>query len=266
MIKNKKFPLVSILMNCHNGEKYLSESIKSVLSQTYKNWELIFFDNLSTDNSKNVLIKFRDKRIKYYKSRKFLRLYQARNEAIKKTKGKYICFLDTDDIWKKNKINTQVNFMEKNNNYNIIYSNFYTFNQEKKKLFIQHNYKLPSGFITKKILKKYPIGILTACVKKTIFDKKIFKKKYDIIGDFDFFVNVSISNKIGCIQKPLAIYRLHDANFSKTKLKIFIKEMSQWIKDNHEFFKLKKINLIYQRIYILKLKFKYLISKIKSIF
>ena len=59
--------LVSIIMNCHNGEKYLPEAIESILNQTYKNWELIFWDNLSNDNSFNILNSYNDKRIKYHK-------------------------------------------------------------------------------------------------------------------------------------------------------------------------------------------------------
>ena len=76
--------LVSVIMNCHNGEKFLNESVKSVINQTYQNWELIFFDNLSNDNSKKILQSFRDKRIKYFNSKKFLDLYAARNLAIEK--------------------------------------------------------------------------------------------------------------------------------------------------------------------------------------
>ena len=72
----KKNPLVSVIMNCHNGEKYLNESIKSLMSQTYKNRELIFWDNKSFDNSKKIIKKFKDKRIKYFKSEKFYNLYQ----------------------------------------------------------------------------------------------------------------------------------------------------------------------------------------------
>ena len=66
----KKQPLVSIIMNCLNGEKYLNSAIDSVINQTYKNWELIFWDNRSTDNSANILKKYKDKRIKYFYSKK----------------------------------------------------------------------------------------------------------------------------------------------------------------------------------------------------
>ena len=61
---NKKNPLVSIIVNCHNGQKYLNQCIKSIINQTYKNWEIIFWDNCSTDNSTNIIENFKDKRIK----------------------------------------------------------------------------------------------------------------------------------------------------------------------------------------------------------
>ena len=87
MKKNKK-PLVSIIMNCFNGEKFLKKSLRSVLNQSYKNWELIFFDNVSTDRKYKNCQNFNDKRIKIFQSKKHLKLYHARNEAIKHSKGK----------------------------------------------------------------------------------------------------------------------------------------------------------------------------------
>lgn len=244
-------------MNCHNGEQFLSESIKSIFSQTYNNWELIFFDNNSKDKSSTILKKFKDKRIKYYKSSKTLKLYDARNQAIKKSKGKYICFLDTDDLWTKNKIKSQVKFMEANKEFNMVYSNFYTLDQIKKKTYIQNRFELPNGYITKKILMKYTIGILTVCIKKSIFSKYLFQKKYNIIGDFDFFVKMSLKNRVGCIQKPLAYYRVHKNNYSKRKIKNYIEELNQWIMRNEKIFKSVKINLIHQKIFLLKLRIKY---------
>ena len=98
-----KSPLVSVIMNCYNGEKYLTDSLNSLLSQNYRNWELIFWDNISTDNSKKIFESYNDKRFKYYLAPKHEILYKARNLAIKKTSGDYIAFLDTDDIWSKDK-------------------------------------------------------------------------------------------------------------------------------------------------------------------
>ena len=86
---NKKKPLVSIIMNCHNGEQYLRESILSVINQKYKNWEL-FFDNNSKDQSVKIAKSFFNKKL-VFKSRKFLN-FMKKNNALKYAKGKYVSF------------------------------------------------------------------------------------------------------------------------------------------------------------------------------
>ena len=106
---NNQNPLVSVIMNCHNGEKYLDESLKSLFDQSYYNWELIFWDNFSSDKSFEILNSYQDKRIRYFKSVKFEKLYKARNLAISKTLGNFICFLDSDDIWDKNFLVKHIN-------------------------------------------------------------------------------------------------------------------------------------------------------------
>ena len=252
---------VSIIMNCHNGETFLKESIDSIINQSFKNWELIFFDNVSDDNSLEIVETFNDKRIKVFKSEKFINLYHARNEAIQKAKGKYICFLDTDDYWERNKIEEQVNFLENNRNFEMVYSNFYTVKKDNTK-YIQNNYNLPEGKIVKDLLKKYSIGILTACVKKKIFENILFDEKTNIIGDFDFFVKFSCDYNIGCIQKPLAFYRDHENNLSKKRLGIYINELNYWIKNNNKRYKKLGISLIYIKILLLKLRLKNFLSKL----
>ena len=127
----RKKPLVSVIMNCRNGEKFLYKSVKSVLKQTYKNLELIFWDNISTDNSKKIIKKFKDKRIRYFCSKKPIKLYQARNCAIKKAKGKYVTFIDVDDWWVTNKTSKQVELLEKNNSADLAYSKCWIFYQDK---------------------------------------------------------------------------------------------------------------------------------------
>ena len=81
--------LISVIINFHNGEKFLEESVKSVLDQNYKDLELILWDNASTDNSKNIVDNFQDKRIKYYKNSNKDKLYKARNKAISYSNGKF---------------------------------------------------------------------------------------------------------------------------------------------------------------------------------
>ena len=253
---NTSSPLVSVIMNCHNGQDFLLESIKSVLSQTYKNWELIFWDNLSTDNSRKILEEFSDKRIKYFKSSKFTDLYEARNLAIEKSKGEYISFLDTDDLWTVDKIEKQIDFLEKNKEFKIVYSNYYVLEEKKNKRYLKHKISLPSGSITQKLLDHYSLGICTVFLEKGIFEKFKFEKNYNVIGDFDFFINLSQKFKIGSIQEPLAIIRIHSSNFSTKRIKIYVGELDGWIKANEKKFRNLGFSLREQKFFLTKLKVK----------
>ena len=176
----KNSPLISVIINCHNGEKYLEKSVRSVIRQTYKNWEIIFWDNRSTDNSKKIIKSFNDKRIKYFKSKKYSTLYKARNIAIKKAKGKYIAFLDTDDWWHKTKLEEQIKFLKKNKKYQIICTNFYFYFQNINK-FKKRYSNLPSGPITQKLLNNYSVGISTVLLEKKFFKKFVFNEKYNVV-------------------------------------------------------------------------------------
>jgi glycosyltransferase involved in cell wall biosynthesis len=116
-------PLVSIIMNCYNSDEFLKEAIESVLNQTYSNFEIIFWDNQSTDNSAKIVKSYDDNRIKYFYASNFTPLGEARNLAIDKCIGEWIAFLDCDDIWDKNKL--QISFLELKNskeNISLIYS------------------------------------------------------------------------------------------------------------------------------------------------
>ena len=117
-------PLVSIIMNCYNGEKYLREAIDSVYSQTYQNWEIIFWDNASTDNSEKIAKSF-DSKLRYFKGRETIPLGQARNKALNECKGKFIAFLDCDDLWLNEKLDYQMNIMVSRNDIVVCYSNGY---------------------------------------------------------------------------------------------------------------------------------------------
>ena len=196
-MKKENKPLVSVIMNCHNGQKFLSDAIQSIINQTYKNWELIFWDNFSTDGSKKILSQFKDKRIKYFKSKKFTSLYKARNLAIQNVKGEFISFLDTDDMWQKDKLEKHMNFFSKNKDYKIVYSNYYIYDETKKKKFIKFKKTLSSGIIFEEQLKNYTAAINTICLRSSIFKENSFNDNFDIIGDFDLFLKLSENKKIG---------------------------------------------------------------------
>ena len=116
--------LVSIIMPSYNTEKYISESITSVQKQTYADWELIIVDDCSTDNTDEVIKPFlSDDRIKYIKNEKNSGAAVSRNRALREAKGKWIAFLDSDDLWLPEKLEKQIAFMKKND-YHFSYTNY----------------------------------------------------------------------------------------------------------------------------------------------
>ena len=255
--KNKKLPLVSVILNCYNSAKFLKKSIKSVIAQSYQNWELVIFDNCSNDNTKLEVLKFKkNKKIKYFKSKKLVNLYHARNLAIKKTNGSLITFLDADDWWLKNKLKKQVNFLEKNKNSNIVYTNLFLFNEIKNKIKLFSKDSLYNGNITQSLLNKFKMPILTTMIRKKIFLKNKFDKRYSIIGDFDLFVRISLKEKIFSIQEPLAYYRIHSSNMTTKKIDLNIKELEKWLSEHHNkiFFKNYDFSNIKKIIQTLKIK------------
>lgn len=115
--------LVSIIMPSYNTEYFIGKSIQSVLEQTYTNWELIIVDDCSDDGTKKVLSKFMDDRIKIYYNKKNSGAAVSRNIALKKATGKWVAFLDSDDLWKPTKLESQIKFM-KANGYHFSYTNY----------------------------------------------------------------------------------------------------------------------------------------------
>ena len=224
-MKYKK-DLVSIILNCFNGSEYLKEALISIQNQTYKNWELIFWDNRSKDNSKEILKSFKNKKFKYFLSKKHTSLYAARNLAISKAKGKFIGFIDSDDTWESDKLKKQIQLF-KEKNVAVVYGNSWIRREEtnKKKIFIKE--KIKDGYIHDNLITSYNVGILTAIIKKRSLSskKKIFDDKYNIIGDFDLFIKLSKKYKFRAIQSPVATYRIHGKNLSILKKNLEIKEI-----------------------------------------
>jgi len=255
----KKISLISIIINCHNGAAFLKDCLLSIKRQTYKNFEVIFWDNASNDNSKIIFLSLKDSRFKYFYKKKKKNLYKARNLALKKTKGDFITFIDTDDMWDNNKLKIQLSEF-KNTNLGVVYSNILLqkINGSKKLLFRE---KLPSGMICESFYKNYYPTILSAMVKKNILKIK-FNEKYDHIGDFDFFFRLSKIVEFKAINMPLGIYRVHENNLSKLNRIKEVKEMEYWIKKNSNLIDKKKISklkarLNYQKFLYFKLKSKF---------
>lgn len=222
---------ISVIVNCHNGEKYLPNCLESILKQKYKNFEIILFDNFSKDNSKIIAKNLKDDRIKLFSSNEKLRLYDARNEAIKNATGELIAFLDVDDWWDENYLSSRAKKFD-DNNYDVFYTNTFIFYENNKRFAKYKNYILPSGKIYKNLAKEYCVIISGLIIRKKIFDIiGKFNSKYNIIGDFDFIMRASKKLNFHALDEPLIFYRVHQNNFSKKNTDIFFEEFSLWYKD-----------------------------------
>ena len=124
--------LVSIIMPSYNTAKFISETIESVSVQTYPNWELIIVDDCSTDDTDAVVRPYLvDDRIRYIKNEKNSGAAVSRNRALREAKGKWVAFLDSDDLWLPEKLEKQIEFMEKND-YHFSYTNYIEIDEESK--------------------------------------------------------------------------------------------------------------------------------------
>lgn len=217
--------MVSILMNCYNGEKYLQETLQSVFSQTYQDWEIIFIDNCSTDNTSKIVQSFEDKRIKYFKTPHRMSLCQARVWAKDFINGKYFSVLDSDDIILPNKLEKQVEIFEQNPNVGLVYSNSIFFTDEGK-THLCYSTKMPSGNIFPQILEGYFLSLETLMVRYDIMKKHnlFFSPTYNVCSDMELFTKLSYYTQAYYIDEPLAKWRYGYGSTTEKHFESFPKE------------------------------------------
>ena len=244
---------VSIIVNFHNSEKYLSKCIQSILIQNYNNFEIILWDNNSIDKSKKVIETFSDNRIRYFKNSNKENLYKARNMAIKESTGEYVAFLDSDDWWEQNYLSSREDFF-KNQNFDYSYCNSNFFYEKLNKSKLYKSYKLPNGNIFNYLVKDYLIIISGVIFRKKIFDKfGFFNEKYNIIGDYDFLLRISKKTNAHSHNDPLLNYRVHNNNFSKLNSELFYDEYKDWFNENKNNFDSKNKKIFQSRLEYLEI-------------
>ncbi|MBU0925268.1 glycosyltransferase [bacterium] len=202
-------PKISVLMNCYNGEKYLKEAIDSVFVQTFTDWEIVFIDNCSIDNSAKIAKNYGDK-IKYYKTEENIPLGGARNFGLNYCKGDYISFLDTDDIWLPEMLEEQLKAIE-SNNYALAYAGQVEININGDKIGeIIPIFK--EGYIFDRLLLQFDIPIVSTILRKSALAKSKlnFDKNVSASEEYCLFLQLSIDNKFIVIPKALVKYRIHE--------------------------------------------------------
>ena len=249
-------PLFSVIINCHNGEEFLQEAFDSIWSQTFQDYEVIYWDNQSTDKSYQIAYSQKKSNLRCIKSEKFTSLGEARNQAVEKAKGVWICFLDSDDIWKPEKLKIQADIIANNPDYGIIYSNFDHIDQNSNliKSNCMENSELHGGEILNKLLKNNFIGILTAAVRKKDFlDVGGIHSSLSVREDHYLFLKLAKITKAYAVQKSECQYRLHSKNYSKDRFKSY----KEAILINREFNLICKRKAFYLNLKLYLYKFRY---------
>lgn len=210
--------LVSIITPMYNAERFVEKTIKSVLNQTYSNWEMLIVDDCSTDNSANIVKSYaqRDSRIKYLKSDSNKGVSNARNIALANAKGQYIAFLDSDDMWHESKLEKQVSFMKKNN-HTITFTAYELIDEEDNKL--NKTINISERVDYNNLLKSNSLGCLTVVIDRSRID---FDIRMSGVRHEDYALWLSIlkcGNVAYGINEVLAIYRKSNSSLSGNKVK-----------------------------------------------
>ncbi len=240
--------LVSIVTPVYNSEKHIEETIKSVQSQTYGNWEHILVDDCSSDKSELIIkaCQAKDSRIKFHQLEKNSGAGVARNKAIGMAEGKYLTFLDADDLWLPTFIQTSLN-AQKSYKASFVFASYKRLDENLSPLL--KDFIVPKKVSYHDVLKSNPISCLTAFINIDELGKKympLIRKRQDLGLWVQYLKEVDYA--FGILE-PLAIYRIREDSLSRDKKKVL---KYQW-----EFYrKVEKIGFFQSLYYILNWMFR----------
>ena len=207
-------PAVSVIMNCLNGEEYLREAMDSVVAQTYPDWEIIFWDNASRDNS-GAIAKSYGERVRYFRGDVTVPLGQARNLAIAEARGRYLAILDCDDVWLPGKLERQVALLERDQALGVVFSDCHFMDSSGtfQGTFFQR-VTPPAGDPYLALLSGPNFIPGPTVVMRADAVRKVgaYNPTYRYVESYELFVRLARVSRVACVDEPLARYRIHGAN------------------------------------------------------
>lgn len=223
----QRSPRVSVIMNCYNSARYLREAIDSVMAQTYPDWEIVFWDNQSTDDSATIFKSYDDVRCRYHLAPAHTTLGQARNLAIAEACGQWCAFLDCDDLWLPDKLSRQVAIIDSEEpTLGLVYGHMKIllddggqdnhWRQSMKDFAGRARFpRLFEGDIFNELLKRNFIPMPSAMVLRQAFiTVNGIDPSFRSAEDFDLFVKIAAKYRVRAVQDIVCIYRVHDVNLS----------------------------------------------------
>ena len=220
-------PLVTVIINCLNGERYLREALDSVYAQTYKNWKIIFWDNASTDSTAEIANSY-DSRLEYYCAESTTDLGVARVKVTKLATGELLAFLDCDDVWHETKLEKQVEmFCENTEDLGVVYGRTkgkWESNSSKDRVFYDEK-NLPEGWVFPELVKENFIVFSSAVVdRKKFFECGGFPSHFKNSTDYWVFLRMAQRYKFRALQTVCCVYRIHSSNLSSLHYVLSVKE------------------------------------------
>lgn len=222
-----EFLKVSIIMPTYNRAGLISETINSVLNQTYSNWELIIVDDGSTDNTENLIEQINDERIRYYKSSRIGIVGKIKNKGIEKATGELIAFIDSDDLWDKTKLAKQITALQDHPEAGFSLTGGYNFRVAGKPT--EYFYKHRQGTRYDNIFIAFFNSEVAAIMPSLVLHRKCLETAgmFDVskpFADVEFVLGLAKNFKAVILYEPLVHRRIHDANDSD----------SNWVKRHYE--------------------------------
>jgi glycosyltransferase involved in cell wall biosynthesis len=232
-------PKISVVMSVYNGEKYLREAIESILNQTFKDFEFVIVDDRSTDKTSEIINEYfqKDNRIKVIKNDRNMGLTRSLNKAINQSSGNYIARMDADDIAIKERLEKQVDFMERNPDVVLLGTAFYEIDEYGKEL--SRKFFPTTDRDIRKILIKYnPFCHASVVMRHSAFDKiGLYDESILKTQDYDLWFRLASVGKVANLSEILMKRRYDDNNISiaqeNEQLKWAVRVRKNTIKKGH---------------------------------
>jgi glycosyltransferase involved in cell wall biosynthesis len=222
-------PRVSIIVNCLNGQQFLREALDSVSCQTFSDWEVVFWDNASTDDSA-VIASSHDHRVRYFRSHVTTTLGEARRRAVEQARGELVAFLDCDDVWFPHTLETLVSAMD-SGPWAVCYGGFLRINESGYETgrFVPPE---QSGDLFGSLLRQFQIAVPAVMLRRSVLEKTglSFDANAMASEEYCLFMQLAATEAFKALSQPVAKYRVHDGSLTNQTIERWGRERDYTLK------------------------------------
>ena len=218
-------PKVSVIMNCYNSATHLREAMDSVFAQTWTDWEIVFWDNCSTDDSA-VIAQSYGERVRYFLANKTVPLGAARNLAIAKAEGELLAFLDCDDVWMPEKLARQVALFDANPRVGLVCTDTLMFSDRGILSRMFEGTSPERGMVFRELMTRQWISMSSAMIRRAALDSlgEWFDESLNVCEEADVFYRIAKAWELDHVNEPLTRWRVHGVNTTFRKFGQFADE------------------------------------------